>query len=470
MVGRNEHERRIREAIAFLNEEQQARFQEVPEKARIGELRNLDVVRLVSYGRSPAEFLAKNPPIFELPNRMRRAYEEYEDRSWEDVQDDADSFEQRVFHALESELDFSDPSLDEDGPYSEYPAFQHQDHLHEAALEEVSSRQSQRESLPVKFMNAQGLMIDSTLEEVEQIEGMEAYGWYNPKGNDNERDWGIYIRTSAPEEIANRFFSHLTDRYEAWELAFELILYHEYFHFLSQYHCDRLSTSQPHDEKYWNYIRAWMADLPNAIEEAVANAFAFRKLRSSMDEETQRNVSIWYANQPTPYDEYHNFLSGPDFKFGQTFVASQHAEFEVPPDAELNVMLSTMFRPKPRFPVRLFMVNDIKPEHNVPKLVSFSKVSFHKSVEKKIRKRGIRPNVLKALEEFLSDIRGREFDRLHQRGFVRCSDKIHWRFELPGYHRALMTQIQGMSGWCVVFVGNHREYDAYCKAHGVRIK
>ena len=72
MVARNEHERRIREAIAFLNEEEQARFQEVP--SRISELRNLDVVRLVSYGRSLAEFLAKNHDFW-LPNRMRRAYE-----------------------------------------------------------------------------------------------------------------------------------------------------------------------------------------------------------------------------------------------------------------------------------------------------------------------------------------------------------------------------------------------------------
>ena len=38
MVGRNEHERRIREAIAFLNEEEQARIQDVPDKERIGEL------------------------------------------------------------------------------------------------------------------------------------------------------------------------------------------------------------------------------------------------------------------------------------------------------------------------------------------------------------------------------------------------------------------------------------------------
>ena len=72
--------------------------------------------------------------------------------------------------------------------------------------------------------------------------------------------------------------------------------------------------------------------------------------------------------------------------------------------------------------------------------------------------------------EFVSKISGQEFERLSERGFVRCSDKIHWRFELPGYHRALMTQIRDVNGWCVVFVGNHREYDAYCKAKGVRIK
>ena len=57
-------------------------------------------------GRSPAEFLDKNPPIFELPNRMRRAYQEYDDDSWEHAQHENDTMEQRVFHPSESELDF----------------------------------------------------------------------------------------------------------------------------------------------------------------------------------------------------------------------------------------------------------------------------------------------------------------------------------------------------------------------------
>ena len=91
--------------------------------------------------------------------------------------------EQRVFHPSESELDFSEPSNDEQGPYSDYPTFFN-------TIDDILdgwSRHTERESLPVKFMNLDGLMIDSTLEEVEQIEGMEAYGWYNPKGNHNEK-------------------------------------------------------------------------------------------------------------------------------------------------------------------------------------------------------------------------------------------------------------------------------------------
>ena len=50
MVGRNEHERRIAEAIAFLNEEEQYRFKDLETKSRMAELRNIDVVRLVSQG------------------------------------------------------------------------------------------------------------------------------------------------------------------------------------------------------------------------------------------------------------------------------------------------------------------------------------------------------------------------------------------------------------------------------------
>ena len=470
MVGRNEHERRISEAIAFLDEEQRIRLQDTAEDARVDELRTLDVIRLVAQAKGPKEFLQNNPPIFELPNQMRRSYHDYEDSSWENVVEEDQQPEQRVYHVEEMTLDFSEPSLDEDGPYKDHPAFIHEEAFPEEAFEGRMNRRIDVESLPVKFMNTEGLMIDSTLQEVEQIEGMEAYGWYNPKGNANGREWGIYIRKSAPEEIANRFFSHMADRFEAWELAFQLILYHEYFHFLSQYHCDRLSTSQPHDEKYWTYIRAWMADPGNALEEAVANAFALRNLRSSMTNETKRQVTMWYAHQPATYNEYIDYLSGADFEFGRTLVASQHVQFNVPSDTDFNLMLWTMFKPKPTHPVRLFIVNDISPAHNVPKLVAFPKITFHKNVQRKIRKRGIRPDVLRSLEEFLAEIEGKAFDRLSERGFVRCSDKIHWRFELPGHHRALMTQVKGMAGWCVVFVGNHREYDAYCKARGVRIK
>ena len=64
----------------------------------MAELRNIDLVRLVSQGQSPTEFLRKNPPIFELPNRMRRAYQEYDDDSWEHAQHENDTMEQRVFH------------------------------------------------------------------------------------------------------------------------------------------------------------------------------------------------------------------------------------------------------------------------------------------------------------------------------------------------------------------------------------
>ena len=75
-----------------------------------------------------------------------------------------------------------------------------------------------------------------------------------------------------------------------------------------------------------------------------------------------------------------------------------------------------------------------------------------------------------ALRDFISKISGNSYDRYSEHGFVRAKDKIHWRFELPRKYRALMTQIQDTPGWTIVFVGSHREYDAYCKAKGVRCK
>ena len=168
-----------------------------------------------------------------------------EDRSWEDVQDDADSFEQRVFHALESELVF--PTLPwTRTDFNQGPAFQHQDQLPEAAPEVVSSRQSQ-ESLPVKFRCG----FDDRLDLEELANRYGGLRWYNPQRKPTRRL--VLHPTSAPEKLQTGF-SPFDGPLRSVGIGVRTDPLPRIFSLPLTGH-RRLSTSQPHDEKYWNYIR-----------------------------------------------------------------------------------------------------------------------------------------------------------------------------------------------------------------------
>ena len=300
--------------------------------------------------------------------------------------------DKRVFHALEIKGGFFRPSLGRGRTLQRIPCSSTSGPTPPGGCTRgaVSSRQSQRESLPVKFMNAQGLMIDSTLEEVEQIEGMEAYGFKVPTQKETTtREIGVSTSEHRlQKKLQTGFSPHLTDRYEAWECGVRTDPLPRIFslppHSTTATAC-QLHSLTSRNTVVTTFVLGWPI-CPTPSKRPSQTPLRFEN--SVRPWAKKHNERSRYGMQTNPRRTMNTTIFCQDLisKFGQCFVASQHAEFEVPPDAELSVMLSTMFRPKPRFPVRLFMVNDIKPEHNVPKLVSFSKVSFHKSVERKSRK------------------------------------------------------------------------------------
>ena len=459
------HRRRMREVVAFLERESQVehQFTQSPEEHLFKSLSQLGMIAFSGQGKSVEDIIEKSPPMFELPNQLRRDYDDYyheefiSDEIFEEL-----NIEIYFEESDESEFDFSEPDEDFSDPYGEDLEWR------ENRLGEPEERILRgRNSIPV-FHHDGDETFESNYDEAHSKEGMEVLGWYNPRGSNRQDEWGIYIRRGAPAEIAERFFGHMENRYEAWNLALRMILHHEYFHFLSQYHCDRLSSESPHDEKYFRYLSEWMKNPSQAIEEAVANAYAIRNGRLTKSEKSA--VSLWFSCQPEPYYEYLNYITPVDYQHGLSIVAHMHNKHDISGLTDVNLSLATMFRPKPKEMVRVFFVNDVIDSPSVPKLVTFERVTLHKNILKMIQRRKLPKDIGKALKEFIHDISGNSYDRYSKHGFVRAKDKIHWRFELPRKYRGLMTQARDTNGWSVVFVGSHSNYDAYCDAKGVRHK
>ena len=452
------------EVIAFIEHDSQTqlRFTQLSEDQAFQSLSELGIIALSGQGKSVEDIIEKGPPMFELPNQLRNNYDHYyhEEFISDDIIDELD-IEIYFEESDETEFEFNEPGEDFIDPYGRDLEWT------EGRQEDSEGRiQRGRTSRRVYHHDDEGEIIESNYDEAHSKEGMEVLGWYNPRGSSHQGEWGIYIRRGAPAEIAERYFRHMGNRFEAWSLALRVILYHEYFHFLSQYHCDRLSSESPPDEKYFQYLSEWMKNPSQAIEEAVANAYAIRNGRLSKSD--KKAVSLWFSCQPEPYYEYLNYILPKDYKYGLSLVAHMHNEHDISGLTDVNLNLATMFSPKPKDMVRVFLVNDVIDSPSVPKLVNFEKVTLHKNILKMIRRRKLPKDIGNALKEFIYDISGNSYDRFTEHGFVRTKDKIHWRFELPRKYRGLMTQVRDTNGWSIVFVGSHSNYDAYCELKGVR--
>lgn len=460
------HTTRLKEILAYLRQHpSEYRFdtEELSLENAEESLHKLGVFELASVGKNIGDFLNKNPPMLQIPNEARQEYDHYftHDDFLRDIEDDLAIevfFEE---NARAPTLQVAEPSDNFQDPYSEFGEWK------PSSNEEQGNTQSVRNQ-PVIVEDNDGTFVQTNLLEAQRIRGMEVLAWYTPKGSTNGGKWGIYIRRAAPAEIAERFLRDLPDRFEAWNLALEIILYHEYFHFLSQYHCDRLSTEQPPDEKYFRYLRAWAADPSLALEEPVANAFAIVKSRPSKAQ--KRAIGDWFEYQPPPYDQYTRYLTPEQHAIGLATVAHMHQQYKIPIPFTPNIGLGTQFRQKPELAVHVYFVNDVGTDHPITRLIGFPFIRISKAVERGIRKGRIPQDIAAALVDFIQKVSGNSYERFTEHGFVRAKDKKHWRFELPRKYRGLLTQVKDTDGWCVVFVGSHAQYDAYCKAKGVRHK
>ena len=418
-------------------------------------------------------FLDSKQPIWVVPNDERRPLDAYESDNffYDDEDGDADEdfgetafmFDEEdwefdgIFDGFEVDVQFSDPYPDLK-PWRGSP----EEHDPWRSRGEGNDQRGVRNGpQTVPFMDPDtGSVVTTTTIDALLANGIENLAWYTPKGS-TQRPWGIYIKRYAAAVVADLFFFDMDSRYEAWCLASRLILNHEYFHFLSQYHCDRTYTGTPRTQRYLLYDDFWYNNKTVVKEEAAANGYAYwESVKSAEDQEFSE---LFLMCSPPPYSEFKNFLP----PVGARAVVYQHQHRSaLPPLDDLNPTTDSVFSPTPKEKVPVYLVDFVPEGHVGPKMLTFTSIAFAPKVTRRIRQGRVPEGVVKKLKTLVFDLRGGNFDRVKH---LECmNSKTHFVMKnLPQAWRAIWAQVEGRNGWVIVFLGNQTEYERYQRVHGL---
>ena len=422
-----------------------------------GYLEKLGVLNHVFDLKNSKTFLQSEQPLFIVPNDERKPMGFYENDNiyWDENEvDDAPE----TFHYNEEDwewagiLEGSETDVKFTDPYPNIPPW--------TPGNNADSRKKGPGEVPFLPLSEDDLVTASSYDML-QLEGMECLAWYSPKGN-SRRPWGIYIQRYAAAFIAETFFSDMDNRYDAWCLASRLILNHEYFHFLSQYHCDRTYTGNPRTERYASYDAFWNENPLLIVEEAAANGFAYK--RSALTPEERRSASEFFDSMPEPYRQHRDFHP----PVGARAVVYQHEhQAQLPADlSSLNPTSDTVFKPAPNEKVPVHIIDFVPKGHTGPKMVIFDQISLSPQVRKRIRKGKVPLVVVKKLKKLITELRGGKFEKVKD---LKCmNSKSHFVQKISNQAwRAIWAQVQGKNGWSVVFLGSHEEYEHYQTIKGL---
>jgi hypothetical protein len=448
----------MREILHFSRNNNLAEFPIPPDSIELewdSEL--LDRLGILTYaldlkGRKSQKHEYFEQPMFVIPNEERLEIEDYFDE--ELFEDDVkvefeDYFDEELFE--------DDVKVEFENPYPQMPPWKQKKESSPMGEDDADSFTG---SPP--YVSKDGTMKAGDYRELDELEGMEYYAWYSPDGP-SKSPHGIYIRRGAAAIISRNWFKAARSRYDAWCLASKLLLYHEYFHFLAQYHCDRISFSTPIEDKYYRY-NLWSSGNPDAIEEAVANAYAFMK--SKLDKDEKKLVAAWFAHQPSPYSDYVQYINAKLNKGFAGVLMQQDSLRELPPSITGCDLKATIFAPRPLYPVPVYFVDDAIPGIHSPKMVTFEYISYSRQVLKTKRKGRLPKEVFDKIDELIHAIKGESVDRLSE--LHRMNSKTHWKQNIKGNkYRAIWTQVKNINGWVIIFVGTHDQYTNYQNRHSL---
>jgi len=116
--------------------------------------------------------------------------------------------------------------------------------------------------------------------------GTDALAWYCPFHRFARNSWGIYIPDASVSYLALKVFNDPQTRLPkrvvrdplSYALAFRLLFLHEFFHYVTEISASAIEfiKGAPCYEDYFAHEYCMPVDYDEPIEEALANAFAFR--------------------------------------------------------------------------------------------------------------------------------------------------------------------------------------------------
>ncbi len=174
---------------------------------------------------------------------------------------------------------------------------------------------------PKIFIDPESKIIDDQeLEDEIGERGVEALAWYISFHQSNK--WGIYFRVRGLSYLSNifKYKSNSNDINRRIKVAYDLLFYHEFFHFLT----DMVSSNMEmaYKKVLYNYYLEFLEYLKDCkwdaynniyIEEPLANAYVLKR----MPKKYHYRIKIFFNIQPKPYSQFCNFLSEDTFIRGK---------------------------------------------------------------------------------------------------------------------------------------------------------
>jgi hypothetical protein len=137
--------------------------------------------------------------------------------------------------------------------------------------------------------------IDEKMTKAIRHGGTDALAWYCPFHRFAPKSWGIYIPDASVSYLALKVFNDPQTRLPkkavadplSYALAFRLLFLHEFFHFVTEISASAIEfiKGDPCYDDYFVKEYCRPVDYDEPLEEALANAFAFRG--------TMKEITLW---------------------------------------------------------------------------------------------------------------------------------------------------------------------------------
>lgn len=162
-------------------------------------------------------------------------------------------------------------------------------------------------------------------------EGIDLLAWYRSFHWNPPERWGIYIVDRGVYYLAQKvfqpvqmsFYDRPFNTLDLLQQSFRLLFLHEFFHFITDVAASAIEVSTRRVPHYINYVKnvylkPTVTNEYEPIEEALANAFAYRKFLNTPGEkrkQLRKQLRDFMKNQPNGYRAFDRYL-GEKFSYG----------------------------------------------------------------------------------------------------------------------------------------------------------